>query len=401
MTTSAPPPLPSPSPPAAAVSPSRWLGLDALRGLTIAAMILVNNPGRWGEKYQYDPLRHATWHGCTFTDLVFPVFLFCAGVAIVPALGKKLETGMPRGPLVYGIAKRVLSLVLLGMLLSAFPLVTFAPGKDLFAPLLSTRFPGVLQRIGVCYGFAALLFLFTTVRTQRLVLVGCLLGYWALITLVPVPGIGMPNLDDPLVTLQGWVDRAVFGSHIWVKGKYDPEGVLSTIPALATALFGVEAGRVLRAGPDVAAKVTALLRLGALWALGGAVWSWFLPLNKPLWTSSYALWTAGVATLGLGLCVWAFEQRGWTKWAHPLQVYGQNALLVFVGSGLLGRIVGSLVTIPIDGKPVALKEAFFAHCLLAPIGDGRLASLAFGLVWILGWYAVLAWLFRRGLVWKV
>jgi predicted acyltransferase len=397
VTAAASPPVPPPP----AGLPSRWLGLDALRGLSIAAMILVNNPGRWGETYQYDPLRHATWHGCTFTDLVFPTFLFCAGVAIVPALGKKVDAGAACGPLVYGIGKRVLSLVLLGLLLSAFPLVTFAPGKDLFAPLFATRFPGVLQRIGVCYGVAALLFLFTTATTQRLVLLGCLFGYWALITLVPVPGVGMPNLDDPVATLQGWVDRAVFGSHIWVKGQYDPEGVLSTIPAVATALFGVEAGRVLRGAGDAAAKSATLLRLGALWALGGAIWSWFLPLNKPLWTSSYALWTAGVATLGLGLGVWAFEQRGWTQWAHPLRVYGQNALLVFVGSGLVGRIVGSLVTIPIDGKPVAIKEAFFANWLLAPIGDARLASLAFGLVWVLGWYVVLAWLFRRGVVWRV
>lgn len=380
---------------------SRWLGLDALRGLTIAAMILVNNPGRWGEKYQYDPLRHAAWHGCTFTDLVFPGFLFCAGVAIVPALGKKLAAGAPRGPLVAGIGRRVLWLVLLGMLLSAFPLLTFAEGRPLFDPLLRTRFPGVLQRIGVCYGIAALLFVFTSVRTQRLVLLGCLFGYWALIALVPVPGVGAPNLDDPLGTLQGWLDRLVFGDHIWVKGKYDPEGLLSTIPAVATALFGVEAGRVLRGTADLGERVATLLRLGALWMLAGAVWGWFLPLNKPLWTSSYAVWTAGIAATGLGLCVWAFEQRAWTKWAEPLRIYGQNALLVFVGSGLLARVVGSLWTVESGGRTVAVKEWFFATCLLGPIGDPRLASLAFGLIWLLGWYVVLAWLDRRGIVWRV
>jgi predicted acyltransferase len=386
---------------AAAAPASRWLGLDALRGLTIAAMILVNNPGRWGEKYQYDPLRHAAWHGCTFTDLVFPGFLFCAGVAIVPALGRKLAAGAPRGPLVAGIGRRVLWLVLLGMLLSAFPLVTFAEGRPLFDPLLRTRFPGVLQRIGVCYGIAALLFLFASVRTQRLVLLGCLFGYWALITLVPVPGVGAPNLDDPLGTLQGWLDRLVFGDHIWVKGKYDPEGLLSTIPAVATALFGVEAGRVLRSTADLGERAATLLRLGALWMLAGAVWGWFLPLNKPLWTSSYAVWTAGIAATGLGLCVWAFEQRAWTKWAGPLRIYGQNALLVFVGSGLLARVVGSLWTVESGGRTVAVKEWFFATCLLGPIGDPRLASLAFGVLWLLGWYVVLAWLDRRGIVWKV
>jgi predicted acyltransferase len=394
-------------PSAAPAASARWLGLDALRGVSIAAMILVNNPGRWGGKYQYDPLRHAEWHGCTFTDLVFPTFLFCAGVAIVPALGRKLESGAPRGPLVRGIGKRVFALVMLGMLLSAFPLVSFAGGELSWGPLLGTRFPGVLQRIGVCYGLAALLFLFTTACTQRLVLLACLFGHWLLITLVPVPGVGMPNLDEPMGTLQGFIDRAVFGSHIWVKGKYDPEGLLSTIPALATTLFGVIAGRVLRDSDDAAgggragAKVATLLRLGALWMLAGAVWSWFLPLNKPLWTSSYAVWTAGIAATGLGLCVWAFEVRGWQRWAHPLRVYGTNALLVFVGSGLLARVVGSMWQVDSAGKSVSAKEWFFANWLLAPIGDPKLASLAFGLVWILGWYAVLAGLYRRGIVWKV
>ena len=379
----------------------RWLGLDALRGLSMLAMILVNNPGSWGAKYQYDPLRHADWHGCTFTDLVFPTFLFCAGTAIVPALGKKLAAGEPRGPLLAAIGKRVLWLVLLGMLLSAFPLVTFEPDRELFAPLWRTRFPGVLQRIGVCYGIAALLFLYTSVQSQRRVLLGCLFGYWALITLVPLPGGAWPDLDQPMGTLQGVVDRAVFGDHIWKRGQYDPEGLLSTIPALATALFGVECGRVLRDGGEPDRRLATLLRLGVTWLLAGAVWSWFLPLNKPLWTSSYAVWTAGIAACGLGLCVWAFEQRPWARWARPLQVYGTNALLVFVGSGLLARVIGSLWSIEVAGAPVFVKDWFFRTCLLGPIGDPKLASLAFGICWVLMWYAVLAQLYRRGIVWKV
>jgi predicted acyltransferase len=379
----------------------RWLGLDALRGLSMLAMILVNNPGSWGAKYQYDPLRHADWHGCTFTDLVFPTFLFCAGTAIVPALGKKLAAGEPRGPLLAAIGKRVLWLLLLGMLLSAFPLVTFEPDRELFAPLWRTRFPGVLQRIGVCYGIAALLFLYTSVQSQRRVLLGCLFGYWALITLVPLPGGAWPDLDQPMGTLQGVVDRAVFGDHIWKRGQYDPEGLLSTIPALATALFGVECGRVLRDVGEPDRRLATLLRLGVTWLLAGALWSWFLPLNKPLWTSSYAVWTAGIAACGLGLCVWAFEQRPWARWARPLQVYGTNALLVFVGSGLLARGIGSLWSIEVDGAPVFVKDWFFRTCLLGPIGDPKLASLAFGICWVLMWYAVLAQLYRRGIVWKV
>jgi len=449
------------------VASTRWLGLDALRGLTIAAMILVNNPGRWGAEYQYGPLRHAAWHGCTFTDLVFPTFLFCAGVAIVPAFGKKLAAGLPRAPLVLVIVKRVLALLLLGMSLSAFPLLAppwtplgasipgpvqrgvacvvvfallfwfvqvpavrvgkwlalltalcvvvvvlvqrgWAPAMD---PLLHTRFPGVLQRIGVCYGIAALLFLFTRTTTQRLVLVGCLFGYWALITLVPVPSVLdagpgatlaaiAPSLDDVRRTLQSFVDQAVFGDHIYRKGSYDPEGLLSTIPALATCLFGVEAGRVLAAPRELAGKVRTLLVVGVALMVVGYAWSFALPLNKPLWTSSYAVWTAGIAFAALGASVWAFELRGWRALAHPLQVYGVNALLVFVGSGLLGRIVGRLITVDVAGKQVPLQSWLFDTALLS-WAEPKVASLLFALLWVSGWYAVLALLFRRGLVWKV
>jgi predicted acyltransferase len=380
----------------------RWLGLDALRGLAIAAMILVNNPGAWGTEYQYAPLRHAEWHGCTFTDLVFPTFLFCAGVAIVPALQKRLQQGAPRGPIVLGIGQRVLILVLLGMFLSAFPLVTFAENKRLFDPLLTVRFPGVLQRIGVCYGIAALLFLFTSVRTQRRVLLACLLVYWPLLACCPTPDGGMPDLDSKSDHLAGWLDRTIFGDHVWkhTRGRYDPEGLLSTIPAVATVLFGVSAGRVLGAGGEVTTKVGLLLRRGALLMAAGACWGWFFPLNKALWTSSYAVWTAGIATTGLGLSVWAFEVRGFHRLAHPLQVYGRNALLVFVGSGVLGRVVGSLWKVTVDGRSVSVQDWFFRACLM-PIGDPKLASLLFALLWVLGWYAVLAVLFRRGIVWKV
>jgi predicted acyltransferase len=385
---------------APAAPTARWTGLDVLRGLSIAAMILVNNPGRWGKDYQYEPLRHAEWHGCTFTDLVFPTFLFCAGVAIVPAMQKRLAMGPASSDLFVGIGRRVFYLILLGLFLSAFPLVSFAADREWYAPMARVRVPGVLQRIGVCYGIAAVLFATVSARTMRLVLVSCLVGWWLVATLVPVPGVGMPDLSAPATTLQGWLDRAVFGSHIWVKGSYDPEGLLSTIPALATCLFGVEAGRLLAKPRATDEKVLDLLRTGTLLLLLGAVWGWVLPINKPLWTSSYAVWTGGIAMLGLGLCVHFFEGRGLAKLAYPFQVYGTNALLVFVGSGVLGRIVGSMWTVDVDGKAVAVKEWFFRTVLL-PIGDPRLASLLFSCVWIVGWYVVLRWLYRRRIVWRV
>lgn len=383
-----------------AAAKSRWTGLDALRGASIMAMILVNNPGRWGAAWQYDPLRHADWHGCTFTDLVFPTFLFCAGVAIVPAVGGKLASGARPRDLVPGLLARVLKLVLIGMFLSAFPLITFADDRALFAPLLEVRFPGVLQRIGVCYGVAALLFLFASERAQRVVLWASLLLYWPVITLIPVPGFGPPDLADPMGTLQGYVDRALFGDHIWVKGKYDPEGLLSTLPALSTCLFGVEAGRWMRGTPDGALRAAGLMRRGLLLLIVGGVWAWLLPWNKYLWTSSYAVWTAGLATAGLGLSVHFFELGNWRRLAYPLQVYGRNALLVFVGSAVVGRVIGSLITFDVDGGEVSLKTELFER-LLAWIGDPKGASLAFALLWVGGWFLVLRSLYRRGVIWRV
>ncbi|MFT7535831.1 MAG: putative acyltransferase [Hyphomicrobiaceae bacterium] len=377
------------------VATGRWIGLDALRGLAIAAMILVNNPGRWGSAYQYGALRHAEWHGCTFTDLVFPTFLFCAGVAIVPAMSRTLAPNTS-----WRIARRVASLVLLGMFLSAFPLITFADDRDLFAPLFGTRFPGVLQRIGVCYGLAALLFVHSSVRTQRVVLAACLLLYWPLITLVTVPGFGPPDIGTPMGTLQGYVDRAVFGSHIYMKGAYDPEGLLSTIPSLATCLLGVEVGRIMRRETDLSKKVASLLAFGVGLLAIGMLWSTVLPFNKYLWTSSYAVWTAGVATFALAACVWAFEGRKWQRIAYPLQVYGVNALLVFVGSGILGRIVWRLIKFDVDGKSTSPANWFFETVLL-PIGDPKFASLLFALLWILAWFSVLRVLHKKNLIWKV
>jgi predicted acyltransferase len=378
----------------------RWLGLDALRGLTIAAMILVNNPGRWGAAWQYGPLRHADWHGCTFTDLVFPSFLFCAGVAIVPAFTKKLAHGAARGPLAAVVLRRVLLLVLLGLFLSAFPLVSFAADRhSIFDPILNVRFPGVLQRIGVCYGIAALLFLFTSTAVQRAVLAGCLLLYWPLITLWPVPGIGAPDLADHAATLHAFVDQAVFGSHVYKHWACDPEGLLSTIPALGTCLCGLEAGRVLARPGGTAAQLGRLGALGVAAMALGYGWSYLLPFNKPLWTSSYALWSAGIASVALGLLHGLAAGPG-RRLLGPLQVCGVNALLVFVGSGVLGRLIGSVITWQQDGKPVRLQAWLFDH-LFASWAAPKPASLLFALCWIGGWYLVLRALYRRGIVWKV
>jgi predicted acyltransferase len=376
---------------------SRWAGLDALRGLAIAAMILVNNPGSWG--HVYPPLLHARWHGCTPTDLVFPTFLFCAGVAIVPALDAARRRSIADSALVRRIVQRMLVLVALGMMLSAFPFVTFAADRELFAPLLGVRFPGVLQRIGICYAVAACIYLWADRRTASWVTAACLLLYWPLLALVPAPDLGKVDLSTTGQHLAGWLDRTVFGSHKW-KPDYDPEGLLSTVPAVATTLLGVSAGRVLACGQGLPEKMLALFVRGAWMTAVGFAWGYLFPLNKPLWTSSYALFTAGLATTALAGFVWAFEYRPPPRWSLPLQVYGRNALLVFVGSGLLGRVLGRLWTVGPVGEEVSVKAWLVRGAMQSGLPQ-ELVSLGWALAWVGGWYLVLRWLWRRGIVWKV
>ena len=373
--------------------PTRFTSVDVFRGMTIVAMILVNNPGSW--KTTYRPLKHAEWHGWTPTDLVFPFFLFIVGVAIVLALKRRVDAGEPRGPLVAKVVKRSAILFALGLFLSGYPFGLFGPRR--FAELIDTwRIPGVLQRIAICYLVVSLLVLFCRVRTLKVLTVVFLVGYWALMVLVPVPGLGAPNIDDPGGHLSAWLDRAVFGDHLWQQAKvYDPEGILSTIPALATTLFGVFAGLLLVAGSDPVERVARLFVRGSLLVCCGFAWGWFFPINKAIWTSSYAVFTAGLAMCGLALCYWFFDVRDNPAVARLFTIYGVNAIALFVGSGVLAR---TLAYVKIDGVP--LKELIYDH-LFASWLPPYVASLAYAIAWIGGWFVVLFWMYRRRLFIKI
>jgi predicted acyltransferase len=366
---------------------TRMKSVDVFRGITIVGMILVNNPGNF--KTTYRPLRHAEWHGWTPTDLVFPFFLFIVGVAIVLALKRRLDAGMPKRPLVAKVVKRSAIIFGLGLFLSGYPFGLFGPRG--FAELIDTwRLPGVLQRIAVCYLVVALLVLFCRVRTLKVLTIVFLVAYWALMTLVPVPGLGAPDINDPGGHLSAWLDQAVFGDHVWQSSKvYDPEGILSTIPALATALFGVFAGLLLVADRDPVGTVARLFVQGSVLVCVGFVWGWFFPINKPIWTSSYAVFTAGLAVCCLALCLWFFDIRDNPRTAKFFTVYGVNAIALYVGSGILAR---TLVYLRVDGVP--LKQLIHGH-LFAPWLPPHAASLAYALTWIGGWFLVLYWMYRR------
>lgn len=295
--------------------PERLLSLDIFRGMTVAAMILVNNPGSWTDIYA--PLQHASWHGCTPTDWIFPFFLFIVGVAITLSLQKRKERGDK--DLVLPILKRAGILFFLGLFLNGFP----------FFDLSQIRIPGVLQRIAIVYLATALLFLKTSWKTQGTIAAALLLFYWAIMTLIPVPGIGKPGLE-PTNNLAAWLDSLLLPGHLWAKSKvWDPEGLLSTIPAISSAIIGILLGHWLNSQKDSATKASWIFIFANVCLAIGLIWDTVFPINKNLWTSSYVLYTGGIALHIFGMCYWISDVKGYTFWTKPFLVYGSNAITVF------------------------------------------------------------------------
>lgn len=358
----------------AAPASARLLALDVFRGATIAAMVLVNNPGAWNAVYP--PLQHAAWHGCTPTDLIFPFFLFVVGVSITLSRRARLRD----------VLVRTLKLLGLGLFMAAFPAFDLA----------HSRWPGVLQRIALCYLLAWLVQRRLGPRGQAGVVVVLLLGYWAALTLVPLPGGLAPNLDVG-TNLAAHVDRLLLDGHMWRQTRtWDPEGVLSTLPALATTLMGVLTGGLLAQHRAPRDTLRVMLLAGAVAAGVGWAWSAVLPLNKNLWTSSYALFTGGLALIGLGLCYWLLDVRGWRAWSAPFVTFGVNAITVFVASGLVAKLLARTQLAGGVNLQQHLHGLLFASWL-----PPRLASLAYALATVAFWYLVLRTMQARGWQWKV
>ena len=372
--------------PAVPPRPERLLSLDVFRGLTVAAMLLVNNPGTWSAVY--DPLEHAEWHGWTPTDLIFPFFLFIVGVSMAYSLLPRLERGDAPGRLFGRAAKRSAILIGLGLLLAAFPYYTL--------DVAHLRFPGVLQRIGLAFLLASAVVLFTRPRAQAMVAAVLLLGYWAAMELVPVPGYGAGNLSKD-GSLAAYVDRTVLGTnHLWASAKtWDPEGLLSTLPAVATVLLGVFAGRWMRSERAPAERLVGLFLAGNAAVVAGLVWDAAFPINKNLWTSSYVLFTAGLGMHVLAVCYWRVDVRGRRRWAMPFAWFGMNAIFAFFFSGVMARL---LYLVKIDGRTI--KDVIFARAFDSwlPAHD---ASLLFALCFVALWTAIVWAMHRRRWYWKV
>lgn len=358
----------------------------------MASMVIVNNPGDWG--HVYAPLLHAEWHGVTPTDLVFPFFLFIVGFAVT--LSRKSGRWS-------SILVRALKIIGLGLFLVWFLRFDFA----------GMRWPGVLQRIGLCYLAAASLYhactvhaaswtqeardRFTTQVTAAVAAVA-LLGYWAILMLVPGAS-GTPGDLTPDGNVGAMIDRALMGGHLW-KPTWDPEGLLSTIPALGTTLLGVLTGIWFRNAGSLQRRAVGLVAGGAVAAAVGWLWGLVFPLNKALWTSSYAVYTAGLGALFLGACVWLVDIRGWRRLAYPFVVLGTNAITLFVLSGMLAKTIAYVKFAQPDGTTASLKTLIYQNWFV-PLASPVNASLLFAGANLVVLYGVLWVMYKRGIFLKV
>ncbi len=391
----------------------RLLSLDVFRGITIAGMLLVNDPGTWSAIFP--PLEHAEWNGWTPTDLIFPFFLFIVGITTHLSMTARRARGDDDAALVKQILRRGIIIYLLGFAMAMFPFyqwgdITSLPNATAWDRVVfrieHVRILGVLPRIAIVYMVAGLLTLKTTLKQQIVIIATLLLGYWFAMTLIPVPGegtIGAQLLHTHDRNLAAYLDRLILGTnHTWTGSvTFDPEGPMSTIPAIATAMLGVIAGRwiALKEKP-LLERISGLFAVGAIGMMIGLMWNWSFPINKNLWTSSYVVFTAGMASVALATIMWIVDYCRVKWWTKPFVVFGVNPIVAFVGSGVMARLIYTLWHVSYNGKSTAVQDAIYQSVFL-PWLPPRVASLAFALTFVLFWYGILLVLYRRKIILKV
>lgn len=360
----------------------RLLSLDVFRGLTIALMIIVNSPGNQTPYYY---LEHSPWNGCTLADLVFPFFVFIIGISTVFSL-VKLQQKLPIEQLLAKILKRSLIIFLLGLFLNAFPY---------HFDSATIRFFGVLQRIAICYFISSLLFLTTSKETQLIIFISIVMGYWFIMTQLSVDVEHLTAANN----LAAYWDRMLFSpAHLYGK-TFDPEGLLSTLPAIATALLGNLTGIWLASTASKWHKFQGLCLAGISILLIGGVWGLEFPLNKTLWTSSYVLWTGGIGLLVLALCYWLIEIKDWKWWSKPFEIFGVNAMLAYVLHVLFLKTQAMILITNYGNKPMNLRlfitQYFFDSFL------PQVASLLYALTYTSLWLILLTILYRKKMFVKI
>lgn len=374
--------------------PQRWLCLDVFRGLMVAGMILVDNPG--SDDQAYWPIKHAEWNGWTPADFIFPSFLFLVGVSMVFSFSARLRRGESRGHILFHAFLRSLILIAIGLFVNASPIV----GLDLH----SWRFEGVTQRIALCYFAAAILVLWSSRRGQLIALAACLLGYWAMLRFLPVPGFGVPGRDipfmDPDRNLVAWLDRKLFLGHLYDRTR-DPEGIISTIPAIATTLIGVLTGYWLRSKRDRSTIALRMALFGFLGLVAGEVWNRWFPINKNLWTSSFVLFAGGFSLLFLAFLYWILEIKQWRgPWTMPILVFGMNAIAGFVADSFVYGPGYSFTVKAENGTAIAWHDVAQAR-LVALGATPANASLIYSVAAVLFCWTLLWLLWRKKIFLKV
>jgi predicted acyltransferase len=376
------------------VSNDRLVSLDAFRGFTIAGMVLVNNPGDWSNAY--GQLLHAKWHGWTFTDWIFPFFLFIVGVSMVFSLSKKTIANDQRTSVVFSLWKRAAIIFLIGLTLNFIPNFSFE----------TLRVPGVLQRIALCIIIAAPIVVFFGWRAWIVAILAFFVVYAIPMLYVPVMGadgvtaVGRLEAGNDFGAM---IDRALLSGHLWAAAKtWDPEGVWSTLPAVATLLFGALTGRWLLVDATRSDKTVWMLLIGLLSVWIGAMLDVVLmPINKPLWTVSYSVFMAGWALVVFAAFYWLIDACANARvteraraWFLPLTIFGMNALFIFAFSGLVAKILNAVKFADSKGTSDSLKAMIYAPIEALPIAPVN-ASLAFALLFSLAMFAVAWFMWRK------
>jgi predicted acyltransferase len=359
--------------------PARLCSLDAFRGATMALMVLVNTPGG---PNSYGPLNHSAWNGWTVTDMVFPSFLWIVGVAITLSLGQRIASGVRKSRLFLQVLRRAAVIFGLGLIVYA------APNFN----LSTQRWLGVLQRIAICYLIASAIYLTTRWRMQVVWIVALLVSYWFIMILIPVPGYGAGDLAVGH-NIANYVDRVVLGAHNYAGTKHwDPEGLISTLPSIATTLLGIMAGHILRLKRDLSERTTWLYLAGSILIAVGLICDIWLPINKKLWTSSFSLFMAGMDFVIFAGFVWLIDGRGYQRYARPLVIMGMNAIAVYMASELLEEV---LSLVHVGGPASPSVHEWIYQTLFAPFASPRNASLAYAICYVLLMYAIAYGMHRK------
>ena len=378
----------------------RLISLDAFRGFTIAGMILVNNPGSW--QYIYPQLRHADWHGWTFTDWIFPFFLWIVGVAITFSFAARTSKGDSKSKLLLNVFRRSIIIFALGLFLTAFP---FGLLWNHNLNLETIRIPGVLQRIAICYLISSIIFLYASKRGQIITILFLFISYWLMMFYIPVPEFGA-GLFEKGKNFASYIDSLILTGHMWSATKtWDPEGLISTLPAIATTMMGLLTGEYLHKSEHSKVEKSAwMFTAGAALLLLGAFLDMWMPINKNIWTVSYTIFMGGWALCIFGIFYFLIDAKGIKKWANPFVVYGMNAIFVFVLSGIVAKTIGmwKFYVQLSDGTyaNVSIKNLIMQN-IFEPYFSPINASLAFAISFIAFMYFIVWFMYRKKIFIKV